>query len=311
MKNKVAIINLYFGKLPKWFEAWLKSCEYNSDFTWILFTDDDSEYIYPDNVIRIQSSFKKVIETINKELKIETKICNPYKLCDFKVAYGYIFREYLKDYTHWGYCDLDMIFGDLSKFIDDDLLDNYDRILSKGHLTIFKNNELVNKYYELNYSGINYKEVFASKHHYGFDEISGLDKIYQENNLSNYIPKPPIIADINFSNYDFRVNGVQNYADQYFLWENGLLKRYFIKNGVELSDEYAYIHFQKRSMEVAFSNENKIIIYPEGIKGIGKEENLYKYNKYIVHKQIYKKIKYIKYRLNQKIYRMIHWKMKL
>ncbi len=311
MKNKVAIINLYFGTLPKWFEAWLKSCEYNSDFTWILFTDDDREYDYPKNVIRIQSSFKQVIETINKELKIETKIYSPYKLCDFKVAYGYIFREYLKDYTHWGYCDLDMIFGDLSKFIDDDLLDNYDRILSKGHLTIFKNNEAVNKYYELNYTGVNYKEVFTSKYHYGFDEISGLDKIYKENNLAQYIPNPPIIADIDFSNYDFRIIGRENYVNQFFVWDDGEIYRYYIRNNKEYKENYAYIHFQKRNLNFKKEKGKKIYIYPEAIQISEKNSDLYELNKYNFFKQINKKITYKKLIICQKIYRLLHWKLKI
>lgn len=40
---------------------------------------------------------------------------NPYYMVEFKPALGWVFREYLKDYTHWAYGDLDVFFGDLTK----------------------------------------------------------------------------------------------------------------------------------------------------------------------------------------------------
>lgn len=40
---------------------------------------------------------------------------NPYYMVEFKPALGWVFREYLKEYTHWAYGDLDVFFGDLTK----------------------------------------------------------------------------------------------------------------------------------------------------------------------------------------------------
>lgn len=36
-------------------------------------------------------------------------------MVEFKPALGWVLREYLKDYTHWAYGDLDVFFGDLTK----------------------------------------------------------------------------------------------------------------------------------------------------------------------------------------------------
>lgn len=36
-------------------------------------------------------------------------------MVEFKPALGWVFREYLKEYTHWAYGDLDVFFGDLTK----------------------------------------------------------------------------------------------------------------------------------------------------------------------------------------------------
>ena len=33
-------------------------------------------------------------------------------------TFGSVFASYLKAYTHWGYCDLDMVIGNLPLFIE-------------------------------------------------------------------------------------------------------------------------------------------------------------------------------------------------
>lgn len=36
-------------------------------------------------------------------------------MVEFKPALGWVFRDYLKEYSHWAYGDLDVFFGDLTK----------------------------------------------------------------------------------------------------------------------------------------------------------------------------------------------------
>ena len=50
----------------------------------------------------------------------------PYALVEFKPALGHIFQQYLKGYTHWGYSDLDIMFGDLKRWITSDELTKFD-----------------------------------------------------------------------------------------------------------------------------------------------------------------------------------------
>ena len=53
---------------------------------------------------------------------------NPYALVEFKPALGHIFANYIprKRYSHWGYSDLDIAFGDLSRWVTADELGLYD-----------------------------------------------------------------------------------------------------------------------------------------------------------------------------------------
>jgi hypothetical protein len=50
----------------------------------------------------------------------------PRLLAEYKPTFGSVFASYLKGYTHWGYCDLDMVIGNLPLFIEQAELDSYD-----------------------------------------------------------------------------------------------------------------------------------------------------------------------------------------
>lgn len=53
---------------------------------------------------------------------------HPYVLVEFKPALGHIFASYLEGYTHWAYSDLDIAFGDLSSWITDEELEDFDLV---------------------------------------------------------------------------------------------------------------------------------------------------------------------------------------
>lgn len=54
---------------------------------------------------------------------------SPYYLVELKPAYGWLFREYLKEYSHWAFGDLDVLFGDMRKgWLEVDELQNFDII---------------------------------------------------------------------------------------------------------------------------------------------------------------------------------------
>lgn len=253
MRENVALIICYFGKLPNYFQLWLDSCTKNPDFTWLLFTNDKNTYRYPDNVKRYLVEQEYIVDLIKEKCNISICIRNSYKLCDFRPLYGMIFSDYLEHYTHWGYCDVDVIWGRLNSFITPDLLQSYDKIFNHGHLTIYKNLESVNQYFKIPYSGINYKTVLSTSKHFGFDESRGINAIYDENSLCQY--KNVCFADINFCHYGMIMNGKQNLTRQFFLYKNGNLFR-CDRNG-NLIDEFAYIHLQKRKMKVFITEADK------------------------------------------------------
>lgn len=73
----------------------------------------------------------------------------PYVMVEFKPALGHIFEKFLTQYTHWGYSDLDMMVGDLERWITPDELDDFDivtygfgdqhRLYLRGQFTFHRN----------------------------------------------------------------------------------------------------------------------------------------------------------------------------
>ena len=259
--NKVIFIIPYFGKLNNYFQLFLNSCKYNNDYNWLIFTDDDvKKYDCPQNVKIINCEFKELTKKIDKKIGFKTMIFSPYKLCDLKPMYGYIFNEYIKDYEYWGYCDIDLIFGKLSNFIDLKILNDYDKIGVLGHFSIIKNCKELN---ELFLKDNRYKLVLTSEKSLKFDEEYGEDfgksinNIFKENEKNIY----PInsFADIYVKSSFFKIThylGKNNGYDtekkdkSIFVWDKGNLYKYIFKGKKIEKKDYMYIHLQKRNMKL-------------------------------------------------------------
>lgn len=262
MKNKVCFICCYFGKLPNYFPFWLKSAERNPEFNWLLFTDDRTEYLYPQNVHVVYLSFNDLVFNIKKKLGNHIRISDPYKLCDFRVAYGDIFSEYLKSYTHWGHCDLDLIWGDLSRFITDKELDAYDRLFQYGHCSIYRNTKEINRLYQVAFSGLDSFVVFRAPYHFGFDEFRGMNTICKEKKVPWY--QKEICADINRRYLPFFIEHQNSPrgGDVLIHYKDGGT---YVESATDDNQnlyEVAYVHFQKRKMKIDTRNMNDYYIMP-------------------------------------------------
>jgi hypothetical protein len=172
METKTAILIPYFGKNPAWLDYFLISCRFNPGIDWLLFSDClTSCYSFP-NVSFIQMSLEEfnALASVQLGFRINTKY--PYKLCEFKPAYGLIFEKYIRHYDYWGYGDLDLIYGDILKFLPENWSSRYD-ILSThtefipGHLCILRNIHAINTLFR---ESPTYKKIFQSPVYHGFDE---------------------------------------------------------------------------------------------------------------------------------------------
>ena len=95
---KIVYIVPYFGKMRSDFNIWLKSCSYNKSIDFLIFTDDCGNYDYPANVHMKYITLPDLKLQIEDKLGFNIAMSHPYKLCDFKPAYGDIFSDYITEY---------------------------------------------------------------------------------------------------------------------------------------------------------------------------------------------------------------------
>lgn len=268
--KKIIFICPYFGNLPEeQMTLWLQSCEKNSTIDWIIFTDDNNKKLdYPANVRVIYTTLKKIAESIQKLFDFKIKLNSPYKLCDFKPVYGYIFYDYIKEYDFWGHCDMsDCIFGNIRNFINDEMLELNDKIGFLGHLTLYRNNEEVNKRFMLKTkSKIELKEILGNKENKAFDELNeySINTIYNEYGFSlkrideMYVDISPMRFSFQAACYDdYYRHFYKKFEPMIFEWNNGNLYECTIKNSKIKRREIMYVHFQKRKMIKQFNNKTK------------------------------------------------------
>lgn len=307
-KYNLCLIVPYFGKLPNYFQLWLNSCKYNENVDFLLYIDDFTKYDYPKNVKVNYVNFDEFKSKIQQSFDFPISLKSSYKLCDYRPAYGEILKDDLKKYDFWGHCDLDLIWGDISKFITDDILDSYDKILARGHFTLYRNNEVVNSRYKNKLLGVDiYKNVFSSDDNHIFDEWPGIYKIYKNYNYKLYHKE--LCADISIKYKNFWINSDKKNA--IFSWsvENGKSKIIsYTFNKKIIKKEYMYIHLQKREMKLDDSiknYKNEFVIVPNVFKNM-KINNI---DSKIIKKYTYKKMyrfQYIKFKfknLKKKIHK--------
>ncbi|MCI8999430.1 MAG: hypothetical protein HFJ26_00445 [Clostridia bacterium] len=282
----IAFIVPYFTlnqrKLPEVFELWLNSCKFNETVDWFFITDIDiSTYDIPKNVHAIRKSFNEIKEKIQSNFNFKISLDKPYKLCDFRPVYGEIFEDILKGYDYWGFCDIDVIWGDIRKFLTDKVLIKHDRILTRGNCSIFLNSKENNlRYRTLDKKGcLDYNYVFSHKDSFAFDEWAGhngggFSQIMKLNNIPMF--DKFIFADIQVDRYALRTTrefdkdyiGEQNEKKTIFVFERGTLKSYSLKENEICSHEFMHLHLQRRPLKIGKNiDKNKfVIVSPNKVK---------------------------------------------
>jgi len=172
--KKIAFVNCYVGHFPWYFKLFLKSCQSNPSVDFYIFTDNREIEGIPENVKLIPFSLDIFNQLATQKLGFEIRIDKPYKLCDFKPAYGFLFQEYLSEYDFWGITDIDVIYGRIREFMTEELLQENDIICVRhDYITaccvLFKNSAYINTLFK---KSKDYQMVFTSKKNYAFDETN-------------------------------------------------------------------------------------------------------------------------------------------
>lgn len=147
---RVALVIVWLGPWKPWINLYVESCRRNPSFDFLIYTDQAPPSATAANVRFLPIDRESMEQRIWEKLHLRTRLPKAYKLCDYKALFGLLFAEELEMYSHWGYCDEDLLWGRLDHFVPRSLLATHDIVTScrcciVGQLTIFKNVERVNR----------------------------------------------------------------------------------------------------------------------------------------------------------------------
>lgn len=171
---KITILVVYFGNLPDCSQLFLASCCRNKQIEFLLIGDAwrTEQDCIPENCRIVDMDLKSFRQLTEVATGVKIERVSPYKICDYRPAFGVIFKNELTECDYWGSCDVDIILGDMSAFLEN--LDAYDVFSTReeylsGPLSLMRNCEVVNSMYE---SSKDYVEIFSSNEHSCFDECA-------------------------------------------------------------------------------------------------------------------------------------------
>lgn len=262
--KKCCFLVPYYGKFPAAFPVFLKSCGANPDFDWLFFTDDHTPYDFPANCRVEYGTFDALREKADKRFGFHVRLDEPYKLCDFKPAFGFLFEEYLTDYAFWGHCDIDTVMGCLGNFLTDELLSGYDKLFCLGHMTLYRNTPENNRVFMRPLHGRPvYRLAFDQPKNTWFDEEykdeNNVNQIFLAEGRRVYTRDLSLNVHIGSrrfrrTEYVGRVVSPDGYRleeprNACVFWDHGRLIRQQLVNGRLETEEFLYIHLQYRDME--------------------------------------------------------------
>ena len=148
-RSNFAFVVPYYGGWPFYWPLWAASAEKNPQFNFIVPTDLPKHENVPANVHILPMRFSELLRRLSDVVGFHLPMVTYHKLCDFKPFYGLAFHDLLKSYRYWGYCDVDLFFGDLGPLIEKAKSECFDFIspyeYTVGHCTLVRNEMRVNE----------------------------------------------------------------------------------------------------------------------------------------------------------------------
>ena len=283
---RIAIIHAWFGSFPNYFNLWLNSCRRNKTIDFYILTDEDIDG--GENIFPVKTTLANLKDQFESYLGYKISLEKPYKLCDYKIIFHTAIPDIERNYDFWGFCDCDLIFGNIRKFVTDEVLAKFQYIGVLGHFHLQKTNyQLFNRLLRQSRTleGYTCRDVFTSPHNYIIDELpygiprQVLDECPEEayslffsDHRCFESPNDTIPGFIDsFNNADElgnrykgcifdryskdidcwkRNSGSRNKKWIFYKYDKGILKCCFWENDCYEETEILYVHLFRRKMNV-------------------------------------------------------------
>jgi hypothetical protein len=232
----------HFGQRPAYFPLVLRSMAANPDVSWLLFTEQPVPDA-PRNVEVQLCEFEDLAKRIRSLFALEISLERPYKLCDFRPAFGEIFAEELAGYEFWGHSDLDLIFGGIREHLPAAAFEA-DKILFNGNFSLYRNNAETAGWYRHEVGKVSYRDAMTNPAAMHFDEWAGIYYIVEDLGASAW--HEDVIFDISFSRYRTHAEASPGRDPRRYSWEEGEICEYRLERGRPVRRTALLIHLQKR-----------------------------------------------------------------
>ena len=232
----------YFGRRPAYFPLVVRSMAANPDVSWLLLTEQPVPDA-PPNVEVTLCEFGDLAKRIRSAFDFEISLERPYKLCDFRPAFGEIFADELAGYDFWGHSDLDLIFGQIREHLPATAFDA-DKILFNGNFSLYRNTAETAGWYEHEIGKVSYRDAMTNPAAMHFDEWAGIYYIVED--LGAPAWHQDVIFDISFHRYRTHAVASPGHDPRRYAWEDGEVCEYRLEQGRLVRRTALLIHLQKR-----------------------------------------------------------------
>lgn len=299
---KIALFTPYFGPqgatLPNYYEYWQKSAAANQKIDFYIPTNLEVDgYKKYDNIHYIKMTAEEFWEKIQEILNFPIS-CDYYKTGEYRMFFGIIFKDLLKDYDYWGMTEFDMIYGDILSFIGQYLEDGADVIGETAPFRIIKNTDRLNHMPFADLKDFKYPltldRALGSKYCWYFSEIYGMNVRYFQAGIK-IIHINDFYGDISSKYKYLECIGMKGMWG--FGWKDGKLIGY---NNLNDQKDFLAIHIQKRKIDIhdIYPTDEFCVIPNEIINGCS-------YNPHIKRLSILYTVKRVAY-MYSKFYRENH-----
>ena len=238
----IRLIVPYFGPRPSYFPLVVRSMAANPDVSWLLFTEQPVVDA-PANVAVHLCEFDDLAKRIRDFFDFEVSLEQPYKLCDFRPAFGDIFAEELAGYDFWGHSDLDVIFGRIHDHLPSVAFDA-DKILFNGNFSLYRNTPEAARWYRHEVGKVSFRDALTAPDAMHFDEWAGIYYIVEDLGVPAW--HEDVIFDIAFHRYRTRPEAPEGTEPRRYAWEDGEICEYRLERGRLVRRTALLIHLQKR-----------------------------------------------------------------
>ena len=240
----IRLVVPHFGPRPAYFPLVVRSMAANPDVSWLLLTDRPVPDAPANLEVRV-GTFAELASRIRGHFDIDVSLEQPYKVCDFRPAFGEIFAAELAGYDFWGHCDLDVVFGR----IRDDLPPaayEAEKVFFQGSFGLYRNTAETAGWYRHEVGKVSYRDALTRPEAMHFDEWAGIYYIVQD--LGAHGWHEDRVFDLSFHRYRTRAESPPGRDPRRYAWEDGEVCEYRLARGTVVRRTALLIHLQKRTM---------------------------------------------------------------